>query len=65
MKKIDQQELYEWCERLYEKGGQSAVIDFVLEYHHEQPWDYCQPCEVQSPVTAEAEPVCLVCGTRV
>ena len=65
MNKIDQQELYEWCERIYSQKGQSAVFDYILEYHHDQPWEECAPCETRSPVTEEAEPVCLVCGTRV
>lgn len=63
--KIDQQELYKWCSAIYEKHGQSAVFDFILENHHDQPWEYCEPCEMKSPVTEEADSACLVCGTVV
>ena len=65
MKKIDQQELYEWCESIYSQKGQSAVFDYILEYHHDQPWSYCLACECRSPITEEAEASCLVCGSIV
>jgi len=66
MKKgTNQQELIEWCERIYEKDGQGGVFDFILEYHHEQPWYYCEPCEIKSPISVERTPVCLVCGSVV
>lgn len=65
MKKTDQHQLSEWCERIYSKEGQSAVFDFILEYHHDQPWNYCEPCETNSPVTDDRQPTCLVCGSIV
>lgn len=65
MKKTDQHQLSEDCARIYEKGGQSAVYDYILEYYHDQPWSYCEPCEARSPVTEEQEPSCLVCGSLV
>ena len=65
MSEVDQQQLSEWCERIYSRDGQSAVIDYILEHHDEQPWGYCEPCEANSPITTEKEPVCLVCGSLV
>lgn len=65
MSKVDQQQLSEWCGRIYSREGQSAVFDYILEYYPQQKWDDCQPCEVKSPVTEEDESSCLVCGSLI
>lgn len=61
----DQQLLSEWCGRIYSRKGQSAVFDFILEFHPDQPWANCDPCEALSPRTEEPEPSCLVCGSLI
>jgi hypothetical protein len=53
---------YELCEKQYEKGGQSAVFDFVIKNFPELIWAYCKPCESDSPID---DSTCLVCGTAV
>jgi hypothetical protein len=54
--------LSEVCEILYEKKGQSAVFEFVLNNFPEVEWLPCEPCEISSPMKDEA---CLVCGSKV
>jgi len=47
---------------LYEKGGQSEVYDYVNEHHKDWDWDYCEPCECDSPVfKTEGFRICAVC----
>lgn len=48
------------CERIYSKRGQYAVMDFITAYLPEIEWDYCEPCEIVSPVDRGC---CLVCGS--
>jgi len=52
--------LYETCEKIYEKGGQYAVIDYINENHPDQPWHFCTPCDCNQPFEGDT---CLVCGT--
>lgn len=54
--------LSEVCEMLYEKKGQSAVFEFVLNNFPEIEWLPCEPCEISSPIKDDA---CLVCGSKV
>jgi len=51
----------EKCQEVYEASGQSAVFDYILSNHPETAWDYCEPCEIQSPML---DGDCLVCGSR-
>jgi len=47
--------------KLYVKGGQSLVYDHVNEAKLKyDKWDYCEPCECDSPIYKNA---CLVCGS--
>lgn len=62
---VDQKLLYEWCEKIYSKSGQSAVYDFILKFYPDQGWANCDPCEALSPHTEEPEPSCLVCGSLI
>jgi hypothetical protein len=55
-------DLYPVCERIYEKHGQSAVFDFVLNNYPEIKWQRCLPCETESPIQKN---LCLVCGSLV
>jgi hypothetical protein len=58
--------MYEICVAIYERFGQSGVIKFceVMDW---QTWQWCEPCEFESPVSDEADsfPACLVCGSEV
>lgn len=55
--------LYERCERIYERGGASAVNDYVEQVRPGGPWAECPGCEVEQPVTDVAGRItCLVCG---
>jgi hypothetical protein len=54
--------LSEVCQILYEKKGQSAVLEFVLNNFPEMEWLPCEPCEISSPIENGA---CLVCGSKV
>jgi hypothetical protein len=57
---MTEQSLQEICLSLYERGGQFAVEDYILERHPEQEWGWCLPCDNEEPLDNE---VCLVCGT--
>jgi len=49
------------CQKLYEKDGQSAVFDFILDTHPHITWEWCEPCEIDSPV--DSDKTCLVCAS--
>ena len=51
--------LDEICYAIYQKGGQSAVFDYTLK-HKDIKWEYCEPCECESPFDKGC---CLVCGS--
>lgn len=53
--------LSDLCERIYAKGGQYAVYDFIEENYPKQPWAWCEPCEAKSP--RDTDYACLVCGS--
>lgn len=49
---------------LYDEGGQSAVYDYVNEHYPHWDWDFCEPCDCDSPVfKVEGESICAVCFT--
>ena len=52
--------LHEICEAIYSDRGQDAVMDYILAHHPTTPWQYCVPCEIDSPMD---DSVCLVCGS--
>lgn len=54
--------IYDKCLTAYEAGGQQAVFNLVLSEHPDTKWEYCEPCEIESPV---ADGTCLVCGSCV
>lgn len=35
---------------LYDEGGHSAICEYVNEFHSNWDWQYCEPCDVNSPV---------------
>ena len=49
------------CYRIYEKGGQYAVYDFINDNYPEQSWAWCEPCESESPI--DTDYACLVCAS--
>jgi hypothetical protein len=57
---VTESALYRECEEIYDKGGQYAVWDFITDNHPEIIWDYCPPCESESPAE---NGTCLVCGS--
>lgn len=55
--------LYEICEDLYSRKGQSAVYDYINKNHPEVEWRWCEPCEANSPADPTDQKTCLVCGS--
>ncbi len=61
------QNLIETCERLYQIGGASAVIDYIEEAMRQGEnmiisnvrYEYCEACDAEMPCINH---VCLVCG---
>lgn len=53
------------CEKVYEKGGQSAVYTLVNKFNKGKaefmqiPWEHCNGCDCESPAFVHE---CLVCG---
>ena len=56
------QEHYDKCVTLYEKGGASAVYDYANE-NDINTWEYCEPCDAETPSIDLEGNTCLVCGT--
>ncbi len=54
--------LAEQCAHIYatNRDGQASVFAFIGKMHPNLPWEYCGPCESESPTDNGA---CLVCGT--
>lgn len=52
--------IYSECLRVYETRGQHGVFDLVTSKYPWITWEYCTPCEVDSPVLDQS---CLVCGS--
>ena len=54
---------YEKSVIIYEKFGQSGVFKAVEsgELKCNERFEWCQPCEIHSPIWGNA---CLVCGTQ-
>ena len=47
---------------LYDKGGQSAIYDYVLENHTDWAWTFCEACDCHSPIwETENYYLCAVC----
>ena len=47
---------------LYDKGGQSAIYDYVNENHKDWQWHFCSECDCDSPVwVADGYYLCAVC----
>ena len=55
-------ELSQTLTNLYDEGGQDAIFAYVNEHHKNWDWDYCIPCEYDSPVYKyDAFRICAVC----
>lgn len=52
--------LSEQCLNVYVQTGQSGVFDFVTQNYPKISWEWCEPCEVESPAENHE---CLVCST--
>lgn len=50
------------CGIVYEVWGQEVVHQLVATHLPKQPWGYCRPCEIESPITSDYAR-CLVCGS--
>lgn len=60
----EQVTLNDLCYLIYQGFGQGTVLAFCDSIGHET-WAVCDACEIESPVTDEHEPSCLVCGSDV
>jgi hypothetical protein len=55
-------ELAQTLTNLYDEGGQSAIYDYVNEHYPNWDWDFCEPCDCDSPVYKyESYRICAVC----
>lgn len=45
---------------VYEEGGQYAVYAWVEEHHPDWDWEWCAPCEDETPTW---DHVCAACFT--
>lgn len=55
-------ELSQTLTNLYDEGGQDAIFAYVSEHHKNWDWDYCIPCEYDSPIYKyETFRICAVC----
>lgn len=54
----------EKLEFLYGKKGYASVLDYALRHpsKFETNWEYCRPCEIETPSLKGAFE-CSVCGT--
>jgi hypothetical protein len=49
------------CYEIYQKHGREGVFEFIRKEHPEIKWEYCLPCEFDSPFDDDGD--CLVCGS--
>ena len=49
------------CYSAYTISGQTAVFAFIKKNYPLIPWEWCKPCESDSPMLGDE---CLVCGTK-
>ncbi len=55
-------ELGQILTNLYEVGGDAYVFDYVKEHHKNWDWDYCEPCDYDTPIYKyEGFRICAVC----
>jgi hypothetical protein len=55
-------ELGQTLTNLYEIGGDAYVFDYVKEHHKDWDWDYCEPCDCDTPIYKyDGNRICAVC----
>ena len=59
--KINFEQLYEKCYKIYEEDGQDAVIDYCNSIGYTN-YGRCNPCDSLNPVGVDKYITCLVCG---